>query len=183
MQLHFYWNNLGTLPTYNEGEVNRTACIVGLYGNCSKTLNIRVKNCGKYNVYHLVPVPQTSTGYCIGFIESFFILYWLCILQRKIYKEQILFTKQMHVISECVDFLNILQICLFLFCFFLQISWILLNYNILITMKFFSALVITMFLMFCHKGYILTWYISLMILLWLQEKTHIVPLGNRRFRV
>lgn len=56
----------GTLPTNDEGEVNRTACIVGLYGNCSKTLNIRVKNCGEYNVYHLVPVPQTSTGYCIG---------------------------------------------------------------------------------------------------------------------
>lgn len=56
----------GTLPTIDEGEVNRTACIVGFYGKCSKTLNIRVKNCGKYNVYHLVPVPQTSTGYCIG---------------------------------------------------------------------------------------------------------------------
>lgn len=81
-------NNSGTLPTNDEGEVNRTACIVGLYGNCSKTLNIRVKNCGEYNVYHLVPVPQTSTGYCIGVIESFFILYCICILQCKIYKTE-----------------------------------------------------------------------------------------------
>lgn len=57
---------LGTLPTESDGEVNRTVCIVGFYKSCSKTLTIKVKNCGGFRVYYLVPAPQSSTGYCIG---------------------------------------------------------------------------------------------------------------------
>lgn len=56
----------GTLPIETDGEVNKTVCIVGLDKSCSKTLTIKVKNCGGYRVYYLVPAPQTSTGYCIG---------------------------------------------------------------------------------------------------------------------
>lgn len=95
-----------------EGEVNRTACIVGFNGNCSKTLTIKVKNCREYNVYHLVPVPQTSTGYCIGFNESFVISQCLFILQSKLQKEQTLFTQQVHLIVSCfylIQCITILQ--------------------------------------------------------------------------
>lgn len=56
----------GDLPSDADGEVNRTACIVGFAGPCSKTIKIQVKSCGNFRVYHLVPAPQTSTGYCIG---------------------------------------------------------------------------------------------------------------------
>lgn len=61
----------GELPSDADGEVNRTACIVGFAGPCSKTITIQVKSCGDFRVYHLVPAPQTSTGYCIGI--SFFL--------------------------------------------------------------------------------------------------------------
>lgn len=40
----------------DEGEVNWIVCIVGFKGKCLKILNIRVKNCGDYNVYYLVLV-------------------------------------------------------------------------------------------------------------------------------
>lgn len=65
----------GDLPSDADGEVNRTACIVGFAGPCSKTIKIQVKSCGNFRVYHLVPAPQTSTGYCIGifFFLSFFL--------------------------------------------------------------------------------------------------------------
>lgn len=61
----------GTLPTETDGEVNKTVCIVGLDKSCSKTLTIKVKNCGGYRVYYLVPAPQTSAGYCIGNNNAF----------------------------------------------------------------------------------------------------------------
>lgn len=56
----------GTLPSNGDGEVSRMACIVGFSGTCSKTVNIRIKSCGEYRVYYLLPAPQTSTAYCIG---------------------------------------------------------------------------------------------------------------------
>ncbi|XP_061187077.1 von Willebrand factor D and EGF domain-containing protein-like [Saccostrea echinata] len=56
----------GSLPSDADGEVERTACIVGFMNTCEKTLTIMVKNCRDYRVYHLVPSPQASTGYCIG---------------------------------------------------------------------------------------------------------------------
>lgn len=56
------------MPSDADGEVSRTACIVGFNGPCSKTITIKVKSCGNYRVYYLVPVPQTSTGYCIGIL-------------------------------------------------------------------------------------------------------------------
>lgn len=56
----------GTLPSDADGEVNRTACIVGIRGPCHKIVNIRIKSCGEYRVYYMLPVPQTSTAYCIG---------------------------------------------------------------------------------------------------------------------
>lgn len=65
----------GTLPSDADGEVSRTACIVGFSGPCSRIINIRIKSCGEYRVYHLLPVPQTTTAYCIGiniYIPTFF---------------------------------------------------------------------------------------------------------------
>ncbi|XP_062607020.1 von Willebrand factor D and EGF domain-containing protein-like [Saccostrea cucullata] len=56
----------GTLPSDADGEVTRTVCIVGFANSCDSTLTIRVKSCGGYRVYYLVPAPQTATGYCIG---------------------------------------------------------------------------------------------------------------------
>ncbi|XP_061195273.1 von Willebrand factor D and EGF domain-containing protein-like [Saccostrea echinata] len=56
----------GTLPSDADGEVNRTVCIVGFISSCDKTLTIKVKSCGVFRVYYLVPAPQTATGYCIG---------------------------------------------------------------------------------------------------------------------
>ncbi|XP_062607103.1 uncharacterized protein LOC134268875, partial [Saccostrea cucullata] len=56
----------GNISSDTDGEVTRTACIVGLENTCGKNLTIKMKSCGHYRVYFLVPSPQASTGYCIG---------------------------------------------------------------------------------------------------------------------
>ena len=64
------WLN-GALPSVAEGEAPRTACIN--YGNaalgpkcCNRKLNIKVKNCNGFYVYHLSRVPGCSIAYCAG---------------------------------------------------------------------------------------------------------------------
>ncbi|XP_053378839.1 uncharacterized protein LOC123563039 [Mercenaria mercenaria] len=54
----------GTLPSPEEGEVNRTACLKFL-NPCYKQLPIQIKNCGTFFVYHLTPGPDDS-GFCFG---------------------------------------------------------------------------------------------------------------------
>ena len=64
------WLN-GALPSVAEGEAPRTACIN--YGHaalgakcCNRKLNIKVKNCNGFYVYHLSRVPGCSIAYCAG---------------------------------------------------------------------------------------------------------------------
>lgn len=61
----------GSLPSDADGEVSRTACVVGFSDPCLRTINIKIKNCVEYMVYYLLPSPQTSTAYCIGNIFFF----------------------------------------------------------------------------------------------------------------
>nr|XP_022330985.1 uncharacterized protein LOC111129132 [Crassostrea virginica] len=60
----------GNIPNASDGEVERTACIVGViagnYNNCVHHLEIRVKNCGDYRVYRLLPTPSNDEAYCFG---------------------------------------------------------------------------------------------------------------------
>lgn len=60
---------MGTLPTVADGEVSRIACVN--FGDpnsqcCDLKLNIKVKNCGTFNVYYLMRVPGCSIAYCAG---------------------------------------------------------------------------------------------------------------------
>ena len=50
------WLN-GQHPSVSEGEVTRKVCFAWRYrGNCTWSVDIRMKNCGTYYIYRLVPI-------------------------------------------------------------------------------------------------------------------------------
>lgn len=59
------WLN-GNLPLVSDKTVNRTCCISGINNTCSSTVNIQIRNCSDFNVYHLSQLQQSSSGYCVG---------------------------------------------------------------------------------------------------------------------
>lgn len=66
-KLYFVSNiKLGTHPTEEDGEVNRTVCIVTHLDQCFESYEISVKNCSGYYVYHLKQTKTNSEGYCFG---------------------------------------------------------------------------------------------------------------------
>ncbi|XP_060606306.1 uncharacterized protein LOC132758629, partial [Ruditapes philippinarum] len=58
------WMN-GTLPSPDDGVVNRTACIK-FTQPCYRKLDIKIKNCGESYIYHLTPPGLDDSGYCFG---------------------------------------------------------------------------------------------------------------------
>ncbi|PVD18264.1 hypothetical protein C0Q70_20813 [Pomacea canaliculata] len=62
----------GTHPSTNDGIQTRQACANFQNGGasyiecCGQTMDIRVKNCGKFFVYYLYSVPACPMAYCAG---------------------------------------------------------------------------------------------------------------------
>lgn len=58
---------LGTHPVNADGIVNRTVCVVGVYGYCDKQYEIQIKACGVNEyVYYLRKTQSCNEGYCFG---------------------------------------------------------------------------------------------------------------------
>ena len=57
------WLN-GAEPTVGDGEVSRRICFTRSTNVCKYTNEIKVKNCGSYFIYKLVPVPGCNSRYC-----------------------------------------------------------------------------------------------------------------------
>ena len=57
------WMN-GAQPTMEDGEVIRTVCFTRASHPCKLTNKIKVKNCGSYFIYKLVPVTTCKSRYC-----------------------------------------------------------------------------------------------------------------------
>lgn len=55
----------GGHPTVAQGIVNRKVCFHGSSGCCQWSSNIRVRNCGAFFVYELMPPPACSLRYCV----------------------------------------------------------------------------------------------------------------------
>lgn len=53
----------GTHPNAEEGEVSRKVCFT-FKTCCSRTVHVKVKNCGSYYVYRLQPPPDCPYRYC-----------------------------------------------------------------------------------------------------------------------
>ena len=57
----------GTHPTVTDGIVPAVGCVVESSDECcGAQLNMAIKNCSIYVVYHLTPPPTCSVGYCAG---------------------------------------------------------------------------------------------------------------------
>lgn len=53
-------------PTGGQ-TVNRTACEANIYGDCCyQSIDIQIKDCGCYYVYHLRPTSGCYSAYCFG---------------------------------------------------------------------------------------------------------------------
>ncbi|XP_061171170.1 uncharacterized protein LOC133180715 [Saccostrea echinata] len=59
------WMN-GSVPSTGDGVVTRKACQRGFHSCCSKSYDIKVKNCGKYTAYCLKGVDTCPSRYCFG---------------------------------------------------------------------------------------------------------------------
>lgn len=57
--------NIGSLPVANN-ELTLTVCQVGFLGCCEFNWQIRVRNCGTFNVFHLTSTPACPGRYCAG---------------------------------------------------------------------------------------------------------------------
>ena len=55
---------IGAQPTMEDGEVIRTVCFTRASDACKLTNQIKVKNCGSYFIYKLVPVTTCISRYC-----------------------------------------------------------------------------------------------------------------------
>ncbi|VDI51717.1 Hypothetical predicted protein [Mytilus galloprovincialis] len=58
------WIN-GRLPVANN-EVTLTVCQAGFVGCCEFNWQIRVRHCGSFNVFRLIPTPACPGRYCIA---------------------------------------------------------------------------------------------------------------------
>ncbi|KAL3871219.1 hypothetical protein ACJMK2_039227, partial [Sinanodonta woodiana] len=59
------WMN-GTLPSEEDGIVDRVACLVSAQSACSIEYGIKVKNCGSFWVYFLTKTGSRLEAYCFG---------------------------------------------------------------------------------------------------------------------
>ncbi|XP_061171057.1 uromodulin-like, partial [Saccostrea echinata] len=59
------WMN-GSVPNIGDGVVTRQACQRGFHSCCSKSYDIKVKNCGKYTAYCLKGLDTCPSRYCFG---------------------------------------------------------------------------------------------------------------------
>ncbi|WAR19178.1 UROM-like protein [Mya arenaria] len=55
---------VGSFPSVRDDIVNRTICIKQASDVCSKTVEIRLKNCSDFYVYNLTPLPDCTSVYC-----------------------------------------------------------------------------------------------------------------------
>ncbi|CAC5411161.1 unnamed protein product [Mytilus coruscus] len=58
------WLN-GTLPTEDDGNVSREACLQTENDICEQSIDIKIRNCGGYYVYYLQETPRNSS-FCFG---------------------------------------------------------------------------------------------------------------------
>ncbi|XP_052074207.1 oncoprotein-induced transcript 3 protein-like [Mytilus californianus] len=58
------WLN-GTLPTYDDGNVSREACVQTENAICEQSIDIEIRNCGGYYIYFLKETPPNSS-FCFG---------------------------------------------------------------------------------------------------------------------
>ncbi|VDI79905.1 Hypothetical predicted protein [Mytilus galloprovincialis] len=58
------WLN-GTLPTYDDGNVSRAACVQTNNDMCEQSIDIEIRNCGGYFIYFLQKTPPNSS-FCFG---------------------------------------------------------------------------------------------------------------------
>ncbi|CAG7830632.1 unnamed protein product [Allacma fusca] len=57
----------GTIPSTEEGIVKATGC-VSVQGKCCTTqIQMLVRNCSDFIVYHLQPTPACPSAYCVGY--------------------------------------------------------------------------------------------------------------------
>ena len=61
----FIFLNSGIIPE-DGGIHDLTACAVAFAGPCASVYPIKVKHCGLFNVYYLVPTAGQTESYCIG---------------------------------------------------------------------------------------------------------------------
>lgn len=61
---------LGKLPVANN-EVTLAVCQVGFLGCCQFTWAIRVRHCGSFNVFRLIPILACPGRYCIAIGNGF----------------------------------------------------------------------------------------------------------------
>lgn len=71
----------GSIPEFVDGIVHRYACVRGFVSGdcCKKTIDIQVRNCFTYNVYHLSYTALCSRAYCFGklkVLHTIFTLHW-----------------------------------------------------------------------------------------------------------
>ncbi|XP_052090373.1 von Willebrand factor D and EGF domain-containing protein-like isoform X3 [Mytilus californianus] len=58
------WLN-GQLPSYEDGNVTREACLQTKNDICEQKINIQIKNCGRFYIYYLQRSTENSS-YCFG---------------------------------------------------------------------------------------------------------------------
>ncbi|XP_062578237.1 oncoprotein-induced transcript 3 protein-like [Saccostrea cucullata] len=66
--IHGIWIK-GNPPDVNDGIVYRTACVPKNNTACSKTYQIKAKNCGNYSVFFLRRPTSCPEAYCFGYGE------------------------------------------------------------------------------------------------------------------
>ncbi|XP_060598354.1 pancreatic secretory granule membrane major glycoprotein GP2-like [Ruditapes philippinarum] len=55
----------GSYPTEKDGEINMTVCIKRNNDCCKDHVTMRIKNCSTFFVYHLKPLKECTSAYCI----------------------------------------------------------------------------------------------------------------------
>ncbi|CAC5411146.1 unnamed protein product [Mytilus coruscus] len=58
------WLN-GTLPTYDDSNVSREACVQTENDICEESIDVEIRNCGGYYIYFLQETPANSS-FCFG---------------------------------------------------------------------------------------------------------------------
>ncbi|XP_062618288.1 von Willebrand factor D and EGF domain-containing protein-like [Saccostrea cucullata] len=66
--LYPFWFSGSHPPTASVNDA--TACLKGFIENCTQKIDIKVKNCTTYMVYHLKPVFYCNSGYCFELSDN-----------------------------------------------------------------------------------------------------------------
>lgn len=59
---------LGTLPTEDDGNVGREACVQTENSMCKESVDLEIRNCGGYYIYFLQETPANSS-FCFGLYD------------------------------------------------------------------------------------------------------------------